>query len=222
MSYQFKFEILKEFAPYMAKGLWYTVIIGFWSIFFSTIIGMFLATIQLSQNKVLKAMALVYIDIFRTMPLVCLLILVHFVVPILSGINFSPLQTAILSLSLNGGAMACEAFRGGLEAIPTTQRQAAYSLGLSPLLTLRHVIIPQAIYSTLPPLTNVYITTIKNVSITMILSVPEIMFRAQELTVMHFRPLEFYICAAVMYIALIVVFSYLMRQLEKLKRWEAI
>ena len=88
--------------------------------------------------------------------------------------------------------------------------------------TLRYVIIPQAIYSTLPSLTNVYITNIKNISVTMIISVPEVMFRAQEVMIQTFRPLELYTGAALVYILLIVTFSYLMRGIEKLRRWEPI
>jgi polar amino acid transport system permease protein len=196
--------------------------IGFWSIFFSTIIGALLAAIQMSQKKILKYIAIGYIDIFRTIPLVVLLIWIHYVLPIFTSSSFSPVQSAILALSLNGGAMACEAFRGGLEAIPFTQRQASQSLGFSNLQTLRYVIIPQAIYSTLPSLTNVYITNIKNISITMIISVPEVMFRAQQVMIQTFRPLELYTGAALVYILMIVTFSYLMRAIEKFRRWEPI
>jgi polar amino acid transport system permease protein len=147
---------------------------------------------------------------------------VHYVLPILTNFGLTPTYSAILSLSLNGGALACEAFRGGLEAIPSTQIQAAYSLGFSQIHTLRYVIIPQAVWSTLPALTNVYITNIKNVTVTMIVSVPEIMFRAQEVTVQVFRPLELFTGAAVLYVALIVAFSYGMRMIERLQKWEPI
>lgn len=225
MGYQFKFGLLADYAPYLAKGLWYTVAVSSWSILFSTLIGIALASIlvsPISRSRWLRGIAIFYIDIFRTVPLVCLLIWIHYVLPILSGLSFSPSTSAVIALSLNGGALACEAFRGGLEAIPPTQQQAAYSLGFSHFATLRYVIIPQGIFATLPALTNVYITTIKNVSITMIVSVPEIMFRAQELTVQIFRPLELYTGAAVLYVLVIVIFSYAMRFIEKLRKWEPI
>ena len=222
MTYQFQWNVLSEWDPYLAKGMWFTVTVSFWSIFFSTIIGLFLATIQMYENRILKAAALVYIDIFRTIPLLCLLIWVHYVLSVLTGIPFTPVQSAILSLSLNGGALACEAYRGGLEAIPNTQQQAAFSLGFSRLRALRHIIIPQAFFSTLPALTNVYITNIKNTTITMIVAVPEVMFRAQEITVQVFRPLEMYTGAALLYVAFIVAFSYTMRMVEKLQKWQPI
>lgn len=222
MTYHFKFSVIQEYLPYLMEGAWFTIRIGFWSILFATIIGLILASLQMSHNRALKVCTIVYIDVFRTIPLVVLLIWIHYVLPLLLGTAFSPEQSAILALSLNGGAMACEAFRGGLEAIPFTQLQASYSLGFSHLGTLRYVIVPQAIFSTLPPLTNVYITNIKNISVTMIISVPEIMFRAQEAMIQTFRPLELYTGAAIVYIVLIVAFSYAMRFLEKLRKWEPI
>ncbi len=222
MTYTFQWGVLTEWGPYMAAGMWYTIVVSFWSIVASTVIGVLLASMQMSKNKAVRATALVYVDIFRTLPLLCLLIWIHYVLSVIIHFSFTPVQSAILSLSLNGGALACEAFRGGLEAIPRTQQQAAYSLGFSNLGTLRYVVMPQALFSTLPALTNVYITNIKNVTITMIVSVQEVMFRAQEITVTIFRPLELYTGAAILYVALIVAFSYFMRQIERLQKWESI
>lgn len=222
MGYVFHWGVLNEWGPYLAKGMWFTVIVSFWSIAISTVLGLILASMQMSQKRTVRTIALVYVDIFRTIPLLCLLIWIHYVLSVITGISFTPVQSAILALSLNGGALACEAFRGGLEAIPRTQEQAAYSLGFSHLGTLRHIIIPQAIFSTLPALTNVYITNIKNTTITMIVSVPEIMFRAQEVTVQIFRPLEMYTGAAILYVLLIVAFSYAMRMVERFQRWQPI
>jgi polar amino acid transport system permease protein len=222
MQYQFQWGVLLEWGGYLTKGMWYTIIVSFWSIIFSTFFGLVLASMQISKNKTLKTIALIYVDIFRTVPLLCLLVWIHYVLSIITGISFTPVQSAVLSLSLNGAALACEAYRGGLEAIPLTQNQAAYSLGFSEIATFRHVILPQAFFSTLPALTNVYITNIKNTTITMIVSVPEVMFRAQEITVQVFRPLEMYTGAAILYVLFIVAFSYGMRMIERFRKWQPI
>ena len=222
MTYQFQWGVLTEWGVYLAKGMWYTGMVSFWSILFSTVVGLMLASMQLSKNRTLKTVALIYVDVFRTIPLLCLLIWIHYVFSVITGISFTPVQSAVLSLSLNGAALACEAYRGGLEAIPPTQYQAAYSLGLSELGTFRHIILPQAFFSTLPAITNVYITNIKNTTITMIVSVPETMFRAQEITVQIFRPLEMYTGAAILYVVFIVAFSYAMRMIERIQKWQPI
>ena len=86
----------------------------------------------------------------------------------------------------------------------------------------RYVTIPQAFFATLPSLTNVHITVLKNVTVTVLIAVPEVMFRAQELTVQFFRPLELYTGAAILYVALIWTYTVAMRSLEKLQKWQPI
>lgn len=222
MDYNFNFGILLDYGPYLAGGVWYAVIIAFPSIIVATIFGMILAALHMADFRLLRIIGSAYVDVFRTLPVVVLLIWVHYVLPILTGLSLSATQSSILALSMNGSALACEAYRGGLQAIPGTQRQAAWSLGMSRLDILRFVIIPQGFFSTLPALTNVHITIIKNVTVTVLIAVPEVMFRAQELTVQFFRPLELYTGAAVVYVALILSFTIGMRQLEKLRKWESV
>lgn len=222
MSYTFQFGILWDYGPYLAWGLWHAWWTSLPSIVFATVLGLVLAAMSLARPKPIRAAAVVFVDLFRTLPVVVLLIWIHYVLPILTGFSFSPTGSSIIALSLNGAALACEAFRGGLEAIPPTQQQAAQSLGFSRAQVLRYVTIPQAMFATLPSLTNVHITIIKNVTVTVLIAVPEVMFRAQELTVQFFRPLELYTGAAVLYVALIWGYTVLMRSLERLQKWQPI
>lgn len=222
MRYQFNFSILSEYGVYMAEGLWYTLLVALPSIAISTLLGLVLAAAHMTERRALRGVAALFVDLFRTVPVICMLFWVHYVLPILTGIKLTASESAIIALSLNGAAFACEAFRGGIEAIPMTQAQAAYSLGLSRARTLRYVVVPQALFATLPALTNVHITIIKTVPVAVLIAVPEVMFRAQELTVQFFRPLELYTGAAVMYVALIMVFTFFMRQLERLQKWQPV
>jgi His/Glu/Gln/Arg/opine family amino acid ABC transporter permease subunit len=222
MTYTFQFGILWDYGPYLAWGLWHAWWTSFPSIVLSTVFGLMLAAMSLSRARGIRTVSMVFVDLFRTLPVVVLLIWIHYVMPILTGLNLSPTGSSILALSLNGAALACEAFRGGLEAIPPTQQQAAQSLGFSRRQVLRYVTIPQAFFATLPSLTNVHITVIKNVTVTVLIAVPEVMFRAQELTVQFFRPLELYTGAAILYVALIWGYTVAMRSLEKLQKWQPI
>lgn len=222
MTYTFQFGVLSDYGPYLAWGLWHAWWVSLPSIVFSTMLGVVLAAMSLSRFALARGTAMVFVDFFRVLPVVVLLIWVHYVLPILGGLNLSPTSSSILSLSLNGAALACEAFRGGLAAIPQTQAQAGLSLGFSRWQVLRYVTIPQAAFATLPSLTNVHITVIKNVTVTVLIAVPEVMFRAQELTVQFFRPLEFYTGAALLYVALIWGYTLVMRGLEKLQKWQPI
>jgi His/Glu/Gln/Arg/opine family amino acid ABC transporter permease subunit len=222
MNYTFQFGVLSDYGPYLAGGLWHAWWTSFPAILFSTLIGVVLAAMSMSRRRLWRGVSVVFVDLFRTLPVVVLLIWIHYVLPILTGTSFSPTMSSVIALSLNGAALACEAFRGGLEAIPQTQVQAAQSLGFSRWKVMRYITLPQAFFATLPSLTNVHITVIKNVTVTVLIAVPEVMFRAQELTVQFFRPLEFYTGAALLYVALIWGYTIMMRMIERLQKWQPI
>ncbi|MBL8700114.1 MAG: amino acid ABC transporter permease [Alphaproteobacteria bacterium] len=222
MNYTFQFGVLWDNGAYLAWGLWHAWWTSAPSIVISTVLGLVLAAASLSRMRAARVPAVVFVDLFRTLPVVVLLVWIHYVLPILTGINLSATGSSVIALSLNGAALACEAFRGGLSAIPPTQTQAGHSLGFSRWQVLRYVVVPQAFYATLPALTNVHITIIKNVTVTVLIAVPEVMFRAQELTVQFFRPLELYTGAAVLYVALVWGYTVLMRSLERLQKWQPI
>lgn len=222
MPYKYDFSILQTYGPYMLEGLYETIWVAIPSIVIATVLGVFLATVSTSRKPFLVIPTVIFVDIFRTIPVICLLFWVHYVLPMLTGWSFSAAESAIISLSLNGAAFTSEAFRGGLESIASTQRQAAASLGFSSLQTLRYVVFPQAFFMTLPALTNVHITIIKTVPIAVVIAVPEVMFRAQELTVQFFRPLELYTGAAILYVGLVVLYTMFMRRIESLRKWEPI
>ncbi|MGX1790842.1 amino acid ABC transporter permease [Bosea sp. NPDC055332] len=222
MNYTFQFGVLSDYGPYLAGGLWHAWWTSFPAILFSTLIGVVLAAMSMSRRRLVRGVSVVFVDLFRTLPVVVLLIWIHYVLPILTGASFSPTMSSVIALSLNGAALACEAFRGGLEAIPQTQVQAAQSLGFSRWKVMRYITLPQAFFATLPSLTNVHITVIKNVTVTVLIAVPEVMFRAQELTVQFFRPLEFYTGAALLYVALIWGYTIMMRMIERLQKWQPI
>jgi polar amino acid transport system permease protein len=222
VGYRFDFSILERYGPYMFEGLLFTLQVAVPSIILATILGILLASLLMVPHRLVRGFTIVFVDLFRTVPVICLLFWVHYVLPILFGVRLSAVESAVISLSLNGAAFTCEAFRGGLEAIPLTQRQASHSLGFSSTQTLRYVVFPQAFFATLPAVTNVHITIIKTVPIAVVIAVPEVMFRAQELTVQFFRPLELYTGAALLYVGLVIFYTFLMRQLERLRKWEPV
>lgn len=220
--YKFDFSILDTYGQYLFEGLWFTLLVAGPSILIATGLGLALAVLQMGKSRLMRFATVSFVDVFRTVPVICLLFWVHYVLPILFDLRLTAVQSAVIALSLNGAAFACEAFRGALEAIPHTQQQAAHSLGFSSRQTLRYIIFPQALFATLPALANVHITIIKTVPVAVVIAVPEVMFRAQELTVQFFRPLELYTGAAAMYVALVLLYTLFMRAIERLQRWEPI
>jgi polar amino acid transport system permease protein len=222
MIYHFDFSILGQYGAYLLEGVIPALWVAIPSIIISTVAGIALAVVFTLQNKVLRGATVVFVDVFRTVPVICLMLWVHYVLPIVVGLRLTAIESATIALSLNGAAFICEAFRGVMDSIPETQRQASKSLGFSSLQTLRYVVFPQAVFATLPAVTNVHITIIKLVPVALIIAVPEVMFRAQELTVQFFRPIELYTGAALIYVGLVIAYAYFMRQLEKLRKWEPV
>jgi His/Glu/Gln/Arg/opine family amino acid ABC transporter permease subunit len=152
--------------PYFYDGAIVTLIIAFFVVLFGLMIGTLVALMKLSRIKILRIIANFYVEILRGTPML-LQILVWYVVikfslPSISvgilDIDLGRLLIGIFALSLNSGAYISEVIRAGVQAVSKGQKEAAYSLGLSPLATMRHVILPQAFKNVLPALGNEFIT----------------------------------------------------------------
>ena len=176
------FDFLPKYLPYFTDGLVFTVIISILVVSFGTIFGVILALMKLSKNFILKAIANVYIEFFRGTPMVVQIMFafvltkvslptVHF--GILS-VGLDRLVPGILVMAMNSGAYVAEIIRGGILSINKGQTEAAYSLGLKPNLTLRYVILPQAIRNILPALGNEFVVIIKDSSLLSTIGVMEL------------------------------------------------
>jgi len=126
----------------------------------------------------------------------------------------------VLVLSLFSGAYMAEIFRGGLEAIPQTQRDAAKSIGLTPIQTLRFVIVPQAVRLVLPPVAGQLVSLIKDSSLLSVIAISEFTLNAQEVNSFTYSTLESYLPLAAGYLILTLPLSALSRFLEKRFRYE--
>src|SRR5829696_4190235 len=110
MKYTFQFGVLWDYGPYLAWGLMHAAWVSLPSIVASTLLGLVLAAMSLTRSRIMRGAAVVFVDFFRTLPVVVLLIWIHYVLPILGGLNLSPTMSSVIALSLNGAALACEAF----------------------------------------------------------------------------------------------------------------
>lgn len=163
---------------YFAKGIEYTLIITVVSVFFGFILGVILALLRLSKNKLGKAVAVAYIEFVRGTPLMVQVMFVYFGVGAVIQ-SLPALLAGIIAVSLNSAAYVAEVIRSGIESIPTGQTEAARSLGLSQSLTYRYVVIPQALKNIWPALGNEFITLIKESSIVSIIGVGDLMYQMQ-------------------------------------------
>jgi len=164
--------------------------------------GLFLAVSRHANRRWLNPLIIAYVDVVRACPIIVLLMLIYYALPFI-GIRFPAFWAATLAMSLNGGAYYSEIFRGGIEAIPRGQTEAARSLGLTYMQTMRMVILPQAIRIVLPPLTTNTLELIKASAVASTVALPDLLrqaLQAQSLT-LNATPL---VAALVLYLIILL------------------
>ncbi len=215
----FSIAIIREVLPYLLKGALLTIIFSASSEIFGIIIGMVTSIIRVSRIKVLNHLAIIYVDLFRGTPLLMQIIFIYYALPYL-GINLPASVAGIAALSINSGAYVTEIFRAGIESIEKGQIEAARSLGMSYIKTMRYVIIPQTIKRVLPPLTNEFVALIKDSSLLSVIAISELLRTAKEMMTWKLNPSSL-TAAAILYLIITIPLTRLVSRMEnKLKRSE--
>lgn len=178
-------------------------------------LGLVTAVPRAAKVPVLSQIVHVYVDFFRTTPVLVQLIWMFYVLPVLLGINLSAFVAGTLTIGLNSGAFLSEIFRGGVLSVSQGQRDAAQMLGLSRMQALVYVVMPQALRRVLPALVNVFIAVVKDSSLVSIIAVADITYRAESAVALTYRPFEFYTALAVLYFVLTYPFSFLSAAVER-------
>lgn len=200
---------------FLLSGLGITLSISLISISLSLIIGFFIAIPSLSENKSIRSLNLIYIQFFRAIPLLVLLLWVYYGLPVVFNISIGAFMAGIISLALSDSAFEAEIFRAGLQSVGTGQRDAAKSIGLNKYQEMRYIILPQAIRVILPAIGNQFIYVLKMSSLVSIIGLADLTRKANELVVNVYRPLEVYTFLVFEYLILILIISYLLRKFEK-------
>ena len=203
---------------FLISGLWITISISLLSIFFSLILGFIVAVPGLSKNNFLRALNRIYIELFRSIPLLVLLLWIYYGLPVIFGLSIGAFAAGIISLSLSDSAFEAEIFRAGLQSILIGQKDAAKSIGLNRFQEMRLIILPQAIRIILPAIGNQFVYVLKMSSLVSIIGLADLTRKANELVVTVYRPLEIYSFLVLEYLFLIIIISFLIIKLEiKLK-----
>ncbi len=162
-----------KFLPTLLKGALVTIGISVVSMMLAIILGLVLAVMRLYGNKWLQMISAAYIEIYRGTPLLIQLYILYYGLPNI-GIAMSAFAAAIFGLGMNYAAYEAEIYRAGIQAIPGGQTEAARSLGMSRRLTLKRVILPQALRLTIPPMTNDFIALFKDSSLVSVIAITEL------------------------------------------------
>jgi len=176
--------------------------------------GLLVAMCRMSKISVIRWVASGYISVIRGTPLLLQIILIFYSLPSL-GITLSAMTSGILALSINIAAYMAETIRGGINAVPKGQSEAAHALGYSNLQRYRYIILPQTIKIILPQVGNTAISILKDSSMVSVITITELMRTAQVSYAITFKPLEAYLLAAILYYAMSCVVSRVFIMLEK-------
>lgn len=193
-----------------------------WTVFWLTILtivvswicGLLAALGQRSKWRAVRSVTAFYIWFIRGTPTIIQIFIVYFGFPQV-GIRLSPFTAGVLALGINSGAYVAEIIRSGLMAIPRGQTESALAIGFSQAATMRTIVLPQVFRIVLPSLTNEAISTLKNTSLLSTITVVELTLYAQTLIAMTFRPFDFYIAVAVIYLLLTTILTQLAAWLER-------
>lgn len=208
------FDRLPTFLPILAVGFQVTVTVAVCSFVIAIGAGLLLAVAKMARHRGLSLAASAYIEFIRGTPALTQLFIIYFGLAYF-GFTLPGLVAAIFGLGLNGAAYVAEIFRAGLTAVPDGQRQAALSLGLTPLQTFRHVRLPQAVRMMLPPFCNYAIQLLKDTSLASVVAAPEIMFRARALVMETYLSMQIYVLVGLMYLCVSIPLAILAGHLQR-------
>jgi polar amino acid transport system permease protein len=183
----FNHEVLWSSLPALLRGFWNTLLLGIMSIAIGVPAGMVIGIIRLYAPRPVRLLMIGYIDIMRAMPMLVMLILIYYALPFV-GIRLSSWASAVLAFSIVMAAYSAEVFRSGIEGVPRGQFEAAAALGLPFLLTLRKVILPQAIRIVIPPTTSNCVSMFKDTSLASTVALPELLKEASNAQALYANP----------------------------------
>lgn len=215
--YSFKWGFLWADLPFLLGGLLESLKLAAIGAALAYPFALIIAGWRMCRIRPVQWVAQFYIDFFRATPFLTQLLWMYFALPILLGIDLSPVVAGALALMLNYAAYQGEVFRAGLESIERGQREAARALGMSGAQALRRVLVPQAIVRVLPASLSQLTSLIKDTSLLSVITIAELTYRAQAIAGVTLRSVEPLTAAAVLYVIVIwplaAVANYLHRRL---------
>jgi polar amino acid transport system permease protein len=203
-----------EFLPILLQGVWLTIVVTVGSLLLSTILGLVWAMMRVSGLRALSGLSAGLINVIRGIPIIVLLFYLYFVMPDF-GITLTALQAAILGLGIAYSAYQAENFRAGIEAIDKGQIEAAQTIGMGWWLTMRRVVLPQAVRIVLPPYGNIMIMMLKDSSQASTITVAELALQGKLIASSTFKNTNVFTLVALLYLAMSIPLILLVRHLEK-------
>lgn len=206
--------LVNSFWPMLEAGIRFTIPLAILSFIIGLILAVLTALARLSGVKILDFIARFYIWIIRGTPLIVQLAIIFYGLPTI-GIELDPFPAALIGFSLSVGAYGSEIVRAAIQSIHKGQWEAAYSLGMTRGQALRRIILPQAARVSLPPLSNSFISLVKDTSLAGTVTYVELFRKSEEIVATTYEYLLVYSEAAVIYLVFTSILSFFQNKLEK-------
>lgn len=210
----FRWGVVLDNAPLFWEGLKITLLVSIVSIVAGLPLGVLVGLARISRFRALRWPAAAYVEFLRGTPLLVQIFIVVFALPEL-GIRLGALTGGIIALTINTSAYQAEIIRGGIQAIPSGQMEAALAMGLTYWQGMREVVLPQALRLVIPPLTNEFIILVKDSSLVSVIGVLELMGWARAIGSRTFRVFEPFVAVALIYFVLTFSLSLLLQWVER-------
>jgi len=202
----------------LLAGLQVTIEVCFISFACAIVGGLVLCLVRMYVRP-LRPVATFLIEFFRATPILVQLLWVNYAWPEIFGWPTSFYQAACTALALQSSGYLAETFRGGIEAVPRGQREAAFAVGMSPLLVFRRIILPQVLLGSAPAIVNQFTVIVKSSTLVSVITVQDLMFQSQKIVNIAYEPIEILTATAALYIAFIYVVSMIGKLLaDRLRR----
>src|SRR5829696_3949429 len=210
-------EFFVRFFPDLMRGAGITLVLTAQGLAAGFVLGLLSAYARVYGNKIWRALAVGYIELFRGTPLLMQLFIIYYGLPGL-GITLSRELSAFLALGFNSGAYQAEYLRGSILAIGDNQMMAGRSIGMSKWKTIWYVVLPQALRLAIPAWSNEPVSLLKSTAVVFLIAVPELMAKAKSIAAQTYDPIGAYLAVAVVYMAAVYLLDALLRWLERASR----
>lgn len=209
------FGLLKSTFSVLMTGLKMTIILTVVSIAIALLLGILFGLMRVSRSIWLRAIGTTYVDIFRGTPLLVQAFFIYFGIPSALGFTMTALTAGIITLSLNAGAYMTEIVRGGIQSVDKGQMEAARSLGIGYLPTMRKVILPQAIRTMIPSYVNQFVITLKDTSILSVIGIAELTQTGRLIIARNYQSFTMWLIIGIIYFVVIMALTKLSDRLER-------
>ncbi|PSK98563.1 amino acid ABC transporter membrane protein 1 (PAAT family) [Murinocardiopsis flavida] len=208
-------DFITDSLPLYINGALYTLLITVGGCALAFVIAMSVGILGTLRSRVARAVASIYVEVFRGVAALVLMFWMFYAMPLVTGYLLDPVFAAILALGLNVGAYGAENVRGAIKAVPAAQYEATIALNFTPAQRLRSVILPQAWAQMLPTFGNLIIELMKGSAVVSLIAVSDLTFVGDQVRAFTGQTLAAYTAALVMYFLLAQVFLYFMRMAER-------